>query len=255
MEGNIELYKELLGFCEEIREKQKFKFDSNLNFSNFNEKCYIEMYLKNKVSTRPLVFKKGSLPELKDVCSKCAMFHTSKRNEMIKGFDIQFGHWFEKAFRDFLLNKGIKTEKKGFPFPDIEVIKNGVPVAYFELKYIRSPFVYANNQLKMERWCYECSLTLDVGDKLSKQRTKIEDNIISKNIPVFYVWWYDAPCVKGIFYMTAEKIFTYWDKIGTSHNRKEREGDLEVKQEKGKIYPPLLEMKGLKEFIGYLKGL
>ena len=49
--------------------------------------------------------------------------------------------------------------------------------------------------------------------------------------------------------MDAKEIFSYWDKEGTSHSRKEREGDLETKQEKGKIYPPLLKMRGLSEFL------
>jgi hypothetical protein len=255
MDKNTELYYELLAFCAEIKKKQKFRFESNLEFSKFNETCYIKMYQNNKVPIRPLEFKNGSIPDLKEVCPKCATFHTSKRNEMIKGFDIQYGHWFEKAFRDFLQSKGIKTEKKGFPYPDIEVIKGGKPVAYFELKYIRAPFVYANKLVSNERWCYECSLTLDVGDKLFAQREKIEKEILPTGAPVYYVWWYDAPCIKGVFFMSADEIFEYWDIEGTSHYRKERKGDLETTQEKGKIYPPLLKMKGLNEFIEILSKL
>ncbi len=253
MEEDNKLYKELLEFCKEIKANQKFKFDGNLEFTDFNKKCYIEMYKNNGTPTRPLIFKNGSLPELKSICSNCARFHTGKRNEMIKGFDIQHGHWFEKAFREFLSKKGVETIKKGYPFPDIAVIKDNNEVAYFELKYIRAPFVYANTTVDKNRWCYDCSLTLDVGKKLAKQRKKIEEELLSKNIPVFYVWWYDAPCVKGIFFMDAKDIFDYWDKIGTSHTRKEREGDKESKQEKGKIYPELLKMDGLNNFINILK--
>lgn len=212
------------------------------------------MYFKNRnsdIPPKPMVFKE-KIPELKEVYKKAAIFYANKRNEMIKGFDIQYGHWFEKAFRDFLLSKGIQTVKKGFPYPDIAIIKNDEPVAYFELKYIRAPFIYANKYVGENRWDYECSLTLDVGEKLAKQREKIEADILPKKIPVFYVWWYDAPHIKGIFFMSAEDIFSYWDKEGTSHNRKEREGDLETKQEKGKIYPPLLKMKSLSELIDIL---
>src|SRR3989344_8378243 len=254
MTEDIKLYKELLTFCNEIREKQKFKFDGNLEFDDFHEQCYSEMYLKNINSDnppKPMTFKE-KIPKLKEVYSKAAIFYGTKRNEMIKGFDIQYGHWFEKAFRDFLLSKGIQTIKKGFPYPDIVVIKNNKPVAYFELKYIRAPFIYANKYVGQGRWDYECSLTLDVGDKLSKQREKIESELLPNKIPVLYVWWYDAPHIKGIFFMTAEEIFSYWDSEGTSHNRKEREGDLETKQEKGKIYPPLLKMKDMNEFMSLL---
>ena len=257
MTEDIKLYKELLTFCNEIREKQKFKFDGNLEFDDFHEQCYSEIYLKNINSDnppKPMTFKE-KIPKLKEVYSKAAIFYGTKRNEMIKGFDIQYGHWFEKSFRDFLLSKNIQTMKKGFPFPDIVVIKNDKPVAYFELKYIRAPFIYANKFVGEDRWDYECSLTLDVGDKLSKQREKIESELLPNNLPVFYVWWYDAPHIKGIFFMDAREVFSYWDKEGTSHSRKEREGDLETKQEKGKIYPPLLKMKGLRDFIDTLEGL
>jgi len=252
---SITLYQELLTFCNEIRTNQKFKFDGNLEFQDSNERYYLEMYDKNKIATRPLFFKNNMLPELKLLCAKCAEFHTSERNEMIKGFDIQHGQWFEKAFREFLLSKGIETKKRGYPYPDIAIIKDKKEIAYFELKYIRAPFVYANSQVDKSRWCYECSLTLDVGEKLLNQRKKIEDDILSKGIPVFYVWWYDAPCVKGIFYIDAQYIFNYWDKIGTAHVRKERKGDKIDKQEKGKIYPPLLEMKNFNSLISELKGL
>jgi hypothetical protein len=254
MNEDIKLYQELLGFCEDIRKNQKFKFEGNLEFSDFNSKCYGEMYETNKQPTRPLLFKNGALPELKPLCTQCSKFHTSERNEMIKGFDIQQGLWFENSFREFLSKKGIKTIKKGYPFPDIAVIKNEKEVAYFELKYIRAPFVYANNMIDKERWCYECSLTLDVGDKLLGQREKIEEKLLSKNIPVFYVWWFDAPCLKGVFFMSAKDVFKYWDDVGTSHTRKERAGDKVAKQEKGKIYPPLLEMGGLCEFIKTMNG-
>ena len=257
MNQNIILYKELLSFCNEIREKQKFKFDGNLEFNEFHEECYSEMYLKNRSSNKPpkpMTFKE-KIPKLKEVYSKAAIFYGTKRNEMIKGFDIQYGHWFEKAFRDFLLSKGIETAKKGFPFPDIVITKNDKPVAYFELKYIRAPFIYANKFVGENRWDYECSLTLDVGDKLLKQREKIESELLPNNLPVFYVWWYDAPHIKGIFFMEAKDLFIYWDEEGTSHSRKEREGDLDSKQEKGKIYPPLLKMDNFSEFMKILEAL
>ncbi len=252
---DIELYKGLLGFCEEIRGRQKFKFKGNLDFNELNNDCYMKMYVKNRGNKNPPKpsLLKEDIPGLKEIYAEMARFYFQKRNEMIKGLDIQQGQWFEKAFRDFLSSKGIQTNKKGFPYPDIEVVKNGKPLAYFELKYIRAPFIYANSIVDKNRWDYECSLTLDVGDKLENQRKKIETDILPNKIPVFYVWWYDAPHIKGIFYMSAERVFEYWDKSGTSHARKEREGDKIDKQEKGKIYPPLLEMGSFSEFMGELK--
>jgi len=257
MEEDIQLYKELLSFCDDIRTKQKFKFDGNLEFTDFHKNCYKEMYFNLKgvsKAPRPLELKE-KVPRLKEVYAKAARFFAIQRTEMIKGFDIQHGHWFEEAFRNFLKSKGIETNKKGYPFPDIEVIKDGKPVAYFELKYIRAPFIYANKFVDPNRWDYECSLTLDVGEKLLKQREKVENDLLPNHTPVFYVWWYDAPHVKGIFFMPAKEIYQHWDKCGTSHKRKDREGDKETKQEKGKIYPELLKMDGLDKFIKLLKGL
>lgn len=251
---DIALYKELLTFCDKIKQKQKFRFEGNLEFSQFNEACYNEMYAKNRgnpTPPKPSIFKE-IIPELKEVYSKASKFYFQKRNEMIKGLDIQQGHWFEEAFREFLKKKGFETNKKGFPFPDIEILKEGKTIAYFELKYIRAPFIYANNIVDKLRWDYECSLTLDVGDKLRKQREKIEKDISPSKIPVFYIWWYDAPHIKGIFFMEAGEIFSYWDEVGTSHERKEREGDKIDKQVKGKIYPLLLKMHSFSEFLKIL---
>jgi hypothetical protein len=254
---DIILYKELLSFCGEIQSKLKFNFDGNLDLKPINEHCYEEMYLKNRGNLIPLkpAYFKMIISGLSEVYSKMAKFYIAKRNEMIKQFDIQQGHWFEEAFRNFLESKGFETNKKGFPFPDIEVLKNKKIIAYFELKYIRAPFIYANGIIDKNRWDYECSLTLDVGEKLKKQREKIEEELLPAKIPTFYVWWYDAPHIKGIFYMPAKKVFDYWDKIGTSYSRKEREGDKIEKQEHGKIYPPLLEMGSFSEFMEELKNV
>ena len=120
------------------------------------------------------------------------------------------------------------------------------PKAYYELKYIEAPFISANNLVKntypytSTRYDYECSLTLDTGKKLQGQRDKYENDIKPSGIPFYFVWWFDAPHLKGIFYMNAEDVFDYWDNVGTLHNREEREGDKIAKQIKGKIYPPLL---------------
>ena len=53
--------------------------------------------------------------------------------------------------------------------------------------------------------------------------------------------------------MPAKEVFEYWDLVGDLHERKEREGDLIDKQEKGKIYPPLLKMNSISEFLNEIK--
>jgi len=258
---DIVLYKELVEFCNSHKSEIETKFEITLEFNEFHENCFVEMYLNNKANAEPLkpIFLKEKVSGLTEVYKKAGGHFWNARNKMIKGLDIQKGQWFEKAFQMFLKTKSITVIKKGFPFPDYEVRKNDIPIAYYELKYIESPFLSANSQIKnpfpyeISRWDYEASLTLDTGEKLLEQRKKIENDIISKEIPAFYVWWFDSPHLKGIFYMPAKDVFEYWDKVGNLHERKEREGDLLDKQEKGKIYPPLLKMNSISEFLNKIK--
>lgn len=50
--------------------------------------------------------------------------------------------------------------------------------------------------------------------------------------------------------MSAPAVFDYYDHLtGNLLVRKSREGDKDVHQEKGKIYPPLLEMDTFTELI------
>lgn len=150
--------------------------------------------------------------------------------------------------------------KKGFPYPDFEVSINGKIVGYYELKYIKSPFLSANTKIKetypydSQRYDYEASLTLDTGRKMERQREKSEERM-SQGFPVYFVWWFDCFHIKGIFAMSADKVFDYYDHLsGNLLVRKTREGDKEAHQEKGKIYPPLLEMDTFTELIESFKS-
>ncbi len=258
---DIQLYKELVAFCNEHKKEIEARFDVNLEFNEFHERCFIEMYLKNISNEEPLkpILLKEKIDGLAEVYKKAGGHFWKPRNKMIKGLDIQKGQWFEKAFQMFLKTKGITVVKKGFPYPDYEVQYSGNPLAYYELKYIESPFLSANSQIKnpfpykISRWDYEASLTLDTGEKLLAQRNKIQTDLIDNNFPVFYIWWFDSPHLKGLFYMSAKDVFEYWDEVGDLHERKEREGDLIDKQERGKIYPPLLKMNSLSEFLNEIR--
>ena len=227
---DIKLYKELVSFCSIHKDKIETKFDRKVEFTNFHESCFQEMYARIKNEPNPLAPK--ILKERVDGLTECYKNKVSpfmfRRNKMIKGLDIQLGHWYEKAFQLFLESKGIELAKKGFPYPDFVVTPEN-PKAYYELKYIEAPFISANNLVKntypytSTRYDYECSLTLDTGKKLQGQRD-----------------------------MNAEDVFDYWDNVGTLHSRKEREGDKISKQIKGKIYPPLLKMSSLSSFINQI---
>lgn len=257
---DIELFKDLVSFCNNNKDLIETKFDRKVEFTEFHENCFMEMYHKIKDELNPVAPKilKERVDGLTECYKKNVASFLFKRNKMIKGLDIQLGQWYEKAFQLFLKSKGIEVAKKGFPFPDFVVMPEN-PKAYYELKYIEAPFISANNLVKntypykSKRYDYECSLTLDTGKKLQRQRDKYENDLKRSGIPFYYVWWFDAPHLKGIFYMNAEEVFEYWDNVGTLHNREERDGDKITKQIKGKIYPPLLKMLSLDSFIKKIK--
>jgi hypothetical protein len=258
---DILLYKELVEFCNLNKEKIESKFDRKVEFTEFNEKCFEEMYFKIKSEENPIAPK--ILKERINGLTECYRFvipkYLNKRNQFIKGLDIQLGQWYEKAFQLFLESKGITAIKKGFPFPDFVVGNDNLPRAYYELKFIEAPFISANNLVKntypytSTRFDYECSLTLDTGKKLTSQRIKIENDLMPQNVPTYYIWWFDAPHLKGIFYMEASEVFDFWDNVGTLHEREERDGDSISEQIKGKIYPPLLKMESISSLLEKLK--
>lgn len=254
--SDIELYQELVEFCNTNMNKIESKFERELIFNDFNKLCFQEMYLNIREEPNPIEPKilKERIPGLADCYKKMGFKYMTKRNKMIKGLDVQLGQWYEKAFKLFLETKGISVAKKGFPYPDF-VVNPEETKAYYELKYIEAPFISANNLVKntypysSKRYDYECSLTLDTGRKLLDQREKYQQDIKTKNIPFFYVWWFDAPHLKGIFFMNADDVYSYWDKVGTLHIREAREGDDLNSQIREKIYPPLLKMDSLKKLL------
>ena len=262
MMTDIELYKELISFCEEHKEEIESKFQRTHQFDAINEECYKKMFWEQRKTTTPLAPKilKEAIPGLTELYREKSAYYLNPRNKFKKGLDIQLGQWYEKALQLFLKSKGIEVSKKGFPFPDYEVCVNGKVTAYYELKFIEAPFISASTKIKdtypytSPRYDYEASLTLDTGSKLIRQREKMESDLISKGVHVHYIWWFDCFHIKGVFTMPAAEVFDYYDHLaGDVHTRKEREGDKEAHQEKGKIYPPLLNMGTLSEYIQLIK--
>jgi len=74
-----------------------------------------------------------------------------------------------------------------------------------------------------------------------------------KGVPCLFIWWFDSPHLKGVFYMNAKDVFEYWDNVGTIHERESREGDAIAEQIRGKIYPPLLKMESIYSLIQLLQ--
>ena len=263
MNASIELYKELIDFCEKHQDDIETKFQRHHSFEPINESCYEIMYCaqRNTSSPRPPKDLKAEIPGLTELYKEKSAFYMNPRTKFKKGLDIQLGQWYEKAFQQYLATKGITVVKKGFPFPDYEVSINGKVVAYYELKFIESPFITANTKITdtypydTKRYDYEASLTLDTGDKMAGQRKKIEKELLPSGCKVHYIWWFDCFHIKGVFAMSAEDVFDYYDHLsGDVHVRKQREGDIEAHQELGKIYPPLLNMIPLSEILDLYKN-
>ena len=257
---DIELYNELVDFCNNHTKEIESKFERKLDFSNFHKECYEKIFFNYRHTNTPPAVKelKEKIPGLTEAYKKWSSYYLNPRNKYRKGLDIQLGQWYEKALKLFLETKGLIVTKKGFPFPDLEVRdKGGDIIGYFELKFIESPFLSANNKIKntypykSTRYDYEASLTLDTGTKMEKQREKMLE-LEKQGYPVHFVWWFDCFHVKGIFAMSAYEVYSFYDIVGNLHERKTREGDLETHQETGKIYPPLLEMITFSEYIDIL---
>lgn len=260
----IDLYKELVAFCNSNAHIIESSFERHLEFTSFHEECYEKIFFNNRhVSIPPPVKElKALIPNLSEAYKNAAAYYLKPRLKYKKSLDIQLGQWYEKALTLYLATKGYNIKKKGFPYPDLEVNdQSGHILSYFELKYIESPFLYANSQIKntypyeSTRFDYEASLTLDTGEKMERQRERMLD-LESQGLPVHFLWWFDSFHVKGIFAMTAHDVYDFYDHVGGNlFERKTREGDSEAHQEIGKIYPPMLEMITFSEYLDLLEEL
>lgn len=261
VQDEIKLYKELVNYCNSHAKSIESKFVRKLEFNEFHEECYKKMFYDNRNTLAPpeVTDLKAKIPGLKEAYSAAAKYYTAPRYKYKKGLDIQLGQWYEKALCMFLGEKGIVVKKKGFPYPDLEVSdENGKILAYFELKYIEAPFIYACSQIKntypynSKRFDYEASLTLDTGEKMQNQREKMVE-LEKTNYPVHFVWWFDCFHIKGIFAMSAHDVYDFYDHVGNLHERKTRDGDKESHQETCKIYPPMLKMMTFAEYIDFIE--
>ena len=255
------LYEELLAFSQS-RLLSFFEnstlFEGQFDFTEFNQICYEKMYENNSYDNLLTVKQfKEEYPELKDLCKKCAAFYIPARNKSIPKYDVILGKQHEEILMEFLsgildvdIARGDLQNRK---YPDCKLIdKSGNAIAYFEVKFHGAPFVYALN--KTGRYCYEGSATLDYK-KIEKQLEIIHSEI---DCPVFYLHWIDYPCLKGVFFETAQQVEEYITEQHEDFEREAREGDLEKGSESRytkKMYSPLLKMGSFEEFVEVLKGL
>lgn len=265
MDKNIDLYKELLVFTKNIKNKYLKNvpvFENQLSFEGINELCYIKMYKditdRSLIKTTPQLYKEIS--GLEELYKKARKFFLTPRNKSIKGLDVQLGKQFEEAFINYLNSNKIlamRADTKNRRLPDIQVLDKTRNIkAYIELKYHNAPFMLSWRLLNREP--YEGSITLDT-EKVQKQLIEIDAEL---ERPVYYVHWVDFPDLKGIFFNTNEQIEDYLNNNPIEFVRKEREGDFKVSDYKivakvgysEKFYPPLHEMGDFEELIDKLKS-
>lgn len=231
------LFKELLATCNDIIEytERSKTFPGQFEFSDLNERCYEKIYEGlDQVKPRKKLF--PIIDGLEPECGKCWKFYLSPRNKSIKIFDIHLGKKFEKKLLEFLRSKNIdcrKGDEKDKRFPDNMVYKDGEIVAYLEIKYQSAPWIFAYRENSTNRECYEGSPALDIK-KLKQQQELIDEGKIK--VPVYYVYWLDFPCIKGVFFISIADVFEYYSTEAKVFDREKREGDFKViKGQKKKI--------------------
>jgi len=261
----INLLEQCSGYILEFTKNSK-THDSQFKFNNFNKTCVDVIYdgLGQENIVKPRLDLFDPIPELQETCKGCYKYFMSPRNRFAKSLDIKLGKKFEGFFVDYLNSIRISSgllEKKPLNYPDI-VIKNksGEIVSRCEIKYMAAPFLLIYKKIP-GRECYEGSNTLDVGQKIAKQRNFVENEI---DVPVFYIYWLDFPCIKGVYFMSAEDVYEYIDSVGgMEFERKERSGDFVTTKEgekkklsqTSKIYLPLYKMKNFESLIEKFKQL
>ncbi len=255
------LYEEFIRQQQEcIREyfKNVSTFENQFDYTPFNETCYRCMFEENhKASIKTVKELKEEIPELAPICKKCGPYFSNPRNKSIKGLDVQMGIFLEERIIEFLNNhlhlKAMHADKKDKKYPDCMILNTDKGIlAYFEVKYHAAPFINAIH--KIGRYCYEGSVTLDL-EKIIKQIEIIETDL---DRPTFYLHWIDYPCLKGLFFETAEQVKQNLYEHGSEFERKEREGDYQYTAKVGytkKFYSPLLEMGTFEEFVDIIKKM
>ncbi len=261
--NSIEHYKELISSLGEF--PKEGTFESQTKFNENNDFFYNEIYLKKRREAGyPEIAEKLSslqqkFPNITDTCSKCVDFFYTHRQDrtFTKQLDIERAFFFEIGFLKYLKSKGFNAERadeekvghhKGYP--DLQVYdKKGKISCYLEMKYNAAPFVMVKNFVS-GRECYEGSLTLN-PPKLKRQVAMIGKEIKE---PIFYVYWADFPCMKGIFYTDIMNIWSYFLDMGgkKQHDRKVGQGDFRYGRKIGQsdiIYPPIFEMGNFEELI------
>ena len=234
------------------------RFEGMFTWGDLQQRCYEAMYVCNDPAD-PAAVKalKEEIPELRDLCSSCAAFYIPARNKSIPKYDVLLGKQYEDVLMEFLEKKlgapVVRADLEDRRMPDCKLLRpDGSAAAYFEVKFHGAPFVLAKNETG--RYCYEGSATLDL-EKVRRQLQLVDEGL---DAPVFYVHWLEYPCLKGVFYETAEQVRAYLQARDAEFSRQRRAGDDQKSRQAvylQKVYPPLLQMGSFEEFVETLRQL
>ncbi|MGP4070656.1 hypothetical protein [Halobacillus sp. B29] len=199
------------------------------------------------------------------MCRDCHEFFLGEGKLIDKSEDLKLGNELETVFQKFLestLNGKLRSSGSHIKIkcqradttnkhmPDLKLTREGEsePFSYLEFKCIFRPYLKIKDFVHEEYNCYSHSLTLDIGSenkklKLLEQRKLVEENGLNKTD---YVYWYDTPCLKGVFYMNARGVYHRMDHNPIFYKRVGSQGDYNEKGYKigsdKKIYLPLSKM-------------
>jgi hypothetical protein len=258
---SLDLYKNLINNIDDVVEYITFEtFPTQFQLKEFNYDCYSKIYLKKDmgINKRQDYFK--LIKNLESTCKDCWKFYLNPRNKSIKGMDIQLGKKFQEKLCNFLNEKEIicaEGDIKNKIYPD-NLVKdiNGDKKAYLEIKYQSAPWIFAYREKDTNRECYEGSPAIDIK-KLENQWNLVENGEIK--VPIYYVFWLDFPCIKGVFFMDIRDLYNYYKSEATVFDRRLREGDFEKKKDgirkvgyTKKIHPSIYQMGSFEELINIL---
>lgn len=252
----LKQYRYLVAFMEklphDIPAAHNSIFNPNDNTKHYYQTLYIDQVGTNNAKERP-----------KDEnCKYCESFHLNNLKKIDKSKDIKLGNSLEEHFEGFvnfiLRKKNMdaickRADTEDLHMPDFKIINtiSGKPLLYFEFKVIFRAFIKISASVNQTFKCYSHSLTLDVenGKKLLEQRKRVE--MISKATPVIYLYLYDIPCIKGIFWLNSEKVYKIMDDQ-LPYGRRVVRGDFSLVGKKNsatnKIYLPLFDMQDFGSF-------
>lgn len=260
---SFRLYRQLVcsgngraGLLETVRQPHNTQFNPDQKSALYYKNLYIDQVGitdNNELRT----------PPNDDTCKNCKSHFLGNRPTIDHQNDLRIGQYLEQHFMQFMneqfhfrgwpfVCKRADTERLNMPDFKITDTETENDVLYFEFKCIFKPFIMVGTKIDNAH-CYSHSMTLDCDNKLNRQEQLVNRSSI-KNKTV-YIYWYDIPCVKGVFWQFCEFVFNYRDRAET-YTRVRQNGDFRGGRQVGhvdKIYLPLHQMKHFQELFSYLE--